>query len=362
MTETRRRRLPLAAALLVVVLVAGMLLVRARRDEESGRIEPGADRRPVLGVEPGQVVPVQLLGSLEQGVPIGNGNFADPFVLVDGPEVYAYATNVRGANVPVSRSLSSDSAEYLGDAMPTLASWTSPGAVWAPSVYRRADGSYVLFYTSVFGITDHQCVGRALSSSPAGPFVDESTEPLECPLDLGGAIDPSMIVVDGQAHLIYKADGNCCDLPTSIWSVPLTDDLLSLAGEPSKLIDADQGWEGGVVEGPEMVAVDGTLLLFYSGNDWATRHYAIGYAVCETVTGPCTKPQGSPLHASTTHAAGPGGQTVVLAGGEVGLAYHAWLPGHVNTRNGERRLYLGRVTVADGRVTFVPYESEGRTR
>lgn len=358
MVRARPRRLILLAVV-ALALVGTALIARARHDDRLGGPEvtsaPG-DRRPVMGIAPDTTVTVQLLGSLQKGVPVGNGNFADPFVLIDGTEVYAYATNVQGANIPVSRSVSSDTAEYLGDAMPDLATWTKPGAVWAPSVYRRADGTYVMLYDSIYGITNHQCVGRAVSSSPTGPFVDDSTEPLMCPLDLGGAIDASMVTIDGQPHLVYKADGNCCDLPTSIWTAPLSDDLLSVAGEPTQVLTADQKWEDGVVEGPEMAEIDGTLFLFYSGNDWATEHYAIGYAVCESVTGPCSKPLDQPLHASTADAKGPGGQTVVIGGDTVALGYHAWLPGKVNTRTGERRLYLGEVTVADGLVTFDPYE------
>ena len=141
-----------------------------------------------------------------------------------------------------------------------------------------------------------------------------------------------MVVVDGQPWLVYKADGNCCSLPTSIWSVPLSDDLLSVAGEATQLLTADQAWEDGIVEAPEMVEVDGTLYLFYSGNEWATADYAVGYAVCESVTGPCTKPASTPFHASTADAKGPGGQTFFVVDGRTVMAFHGWLPGHVDAR------------------------------
>jgi hypothetical protein len=92
-----------------------------------------------------------------------------------------------------------------------------------------------------------------------------------------------------------------------------------------------------------MVELDGEYLLFYSGNDWRTADYAVGYATCESVTGPCTKPDDGPFHASTRHADGPGGQTFFLVGDQVVMGYHAWLPGRVDTRTGERELFLAEV-------------------
>jgi hypothetical protein len=354
--RARPAHLVTAVVVLVVLLVAGVALWR--RHDADGGPDVGTsaeDRRPPLGVPPGADVGVEIAKALDKGVPVGKGNFADPFVLLDGDEVYAYATNVQGANIPVSRSVSATEAQYLGDALPTLPAWTHPGAVWAPSVYERADGTYVMFYNSVFGVTGHQCVGRATATAPAGPFVDDTTAPLECPIALGGAIDPSMIVVDGRPWLVYKADGNCCSLPTSIWSVPMSDDLLSLDGQPTQLLTADQPWEGGITEAPEMIEVDGTLYLFYSGNEWSTADYAVGYAVCQSVTGPCTKPQATPFHSSTSDAKGPGGQTFFSVDGHTVMAFHGWLPGHVDTHGGQRRLYLGEVTFDGSAATFTPY-------
>jgi hypothetical protein len=321
-------------------------------------VHPAADRRPRgQGVRTTDVS-MQAAPALDTGVPVAQGNFADPFLLVVGDVVYAYATNVVGANIPVLRSASSTEAVYLGDALPTLPAWTEQGAVWAPSVYARADGSYVLFYDSLYGITGHQCVSRAVAKDPAGPFVDDSTQPFVCPLTEGGAIDASMVTVDGQPWLVYKADGNCCDLPTSIWSVPLSDDLLSLAGTPTQLITADQGWEGGVVEAPEIVEVQGSLYLFYSGNDWNSGNYAVGYATCASMTGPCSKPSTSPLLAAGGDVAGPGGQTLVFtpaSDSRAVVGYHGWLPGKVGAPGGERRLYVGEVSFADGAVSVIPY-------
>jgi len=50
---------------------------------------------------------------------------------------------------------------------------------------------------------ERQCISRAVSDNPAGPFVDERSEPLVCQLELGGSIDPSPFVdADGTPYLL----------------------------------------------------------------------------------------------------------------------------------------------------------------
>ena len=307
-------------------------------------------RPPTKGPEggPGTAEPLNTVDGLVSGKPIIDGDFADPFVLDVGDFTYTYATNTTDANVPVLRTEGYTTAYYLGDAMPTLPAWTSKGFIWAPAVWARPDGNYVLYYAGADNSSGRMCVSRALGPSPAGPFVDDSSAPFVCPLDLGGAIDPAVVVDKGKPYLLYKSDGNCCDIPTSLWSVPLSDDGLSLAGSPTRLIGDDQSWEGGNTEAPAMVAVDGKYLLFYSANDWSTADYAVGYATCESVTGPCAKPETSSWFSSTANAKGPGGQEFFEADGQVWMVYHGWLPGEVNTPNGQRRLYLDILTVGSG--------------
>ena len=303
---------------------------------------------PVGG--PGTVENLDNISGLLSGAPILDADFADPFMLDLGDVAYGYASNTTSANVPVTRFEGYrfdgyGQATYLGDAMPTIPSWSSKDFIWAPAVYARPDGQYVMYYAGLYNPSGRQCVSRALSSSPAGPFVDNSTEPFVCPLDLGGAIDPSVVVDNGKPYLIYKNDGNCCKITTSLWSVPLSADGLSLNGQPTKLVSNDQPWEGGNIEAPSMVAVGNKYLLFYSANDWSTSNYAIGYAVCDTITGPCTKPDDEAWMSSTTDAQGPGGQEFFPAGDQVWMVYHGWLPGEVNTPDGERRLYLDDISV-----------------
>lgn len=346
--------------LLIVVAVAGLLAGASACGDPPSTAEGVAatQRPPTRGPEggPGTEERLNTISGLVAGEPLLPGDFADPFVLDLGPAAYVYATNTVDANIPVVRSNNYTEAFYLGDAMPNLPSWTSKGFIWAPAVWARPDGNYVLYYAGLDNASGKQCVSRAVSSSPAGPFVDDSSAPFVCPLDQGGAIDPAIVVDNGNPYLLYKNDGNCCGITTTLWSVPLSSDGLSLNGTPTALLSDDQGWEGGNTEAPSMVAVGDKYLLFYSANNWATDKYAIGYGVCDSVTGPCRKPEGDAWMTSTSTAKGPGGQEFFEADNQVWMVYHGWLPGQVDTPDGQRRLFLDVITVTDDVPTRIGAE------
>jgi beta-xylosidase len=184
-----------------------------------------------------------------------------------------------------------------------------------------------------------------------GPFEDTSTGPLVCPTELGGAIDPSPFVAeDGRAYLLWKSDGNCCGVPTRIFSQPISDDGLQLTEPPREVLTSTLPWEAGVVEAPSMVEHDGVHYLFYSGNAWDTAEYAIGYATCDTPVGPCTKPLDHPWLGSSAAAGGPGGQELFIdPAGDLRMVFHAWLNGVVGYEAGSfRGLHTVGVDFRDG--------------
>lgn len=275
-------------------------------------------------------------------------DFADPFVLSVADAYYAYATNAGGGTI---QAIASDDLRewwWLGDALEALPGWARPNATWAPSVLVRGD-RVVAYYTARESASGRQCISRAVADHPAGPFADGTDEPMVCQADRGGSIDPSPVVdADGRAWLLWKSER-----PAEIWSQRLSDDGLALTGEPVRLLEVDQAWEGTVVEGPSMVVVDGDHHLFYSGNDWNSANYAIGWAACESPSGPCRKGDG-PVLRSGDGLAGPGGQELFRdADGRLRMAYHAWLDGEVGYPN-RRLLQLATVGFDAGRPVIAP--------
>jgi hypothetical protein len=330
--------------LIGVSIFAGLISAPPAGAKDPNDAQAG-QRLPTRGPVKSNSVPkaerdVNLVDGLLRGVPIVEGDFADPFALAERDALYIYATNTVDANIPVIRIRKNQlfKAQYLGDALPTLPSWTVKGFQWAPSVWAAPDGSFVMYYTtpSSAGFGNKQCISRATSSDPAGPFVDNSTEAFICPLSEGGAI--------------WKSDGNCCNLATVIYSQPLTSDGLSVAGPPVELITASQPWEDNLVEGPSMIRKGATYYLFYSANQWDTTNYAIGAATCTSVSGPCTKPEDKPWMDSGTFSKGPGGQEFFESAGKPGIwmVHHGWLPNQAGTPDGQRRLYLDKLGFQQG--------------
>ena len=125
---------------------------------------------------------------------------------------------------------------------------------------------------------------------------------------------------------------------------------LQVFGPATALIRNDQAWEGNVVEAPSMVVHDGRFFLFYSGNAWDSREYATGYAVCDTVRGPCTKPHDRPWLDTDSHISGPGGLSVFVGpAGESFCVYHAWLGNQIGyDHGGSRALFVTQLTWNDG--------------
>ena len=140
--------------------------------------------------------------------PVYGKNFADPQVVAVDNIFYAFATNGALGNVQTLTSTDLVSWDEVGDALPVLPSWTSPGRVWAPEVAVHAADRYVMYYTSRDDVSDRQAVGVAVASVPEGPYVDKSSQPLISQVDEGGSIDASPFQDStGRRWLYWKNDG-----------------------------------------------------------------------------------------------------------------------------------------------------------
>jgi beta-xylosidase len=243
-----------------------------------------------------------------------------------------------------------------------LPRWQSvePDKTWAPEV-AKIGARFVMYYVGRSLEAGRQCISVATADQAEGPFQDSSAAPLVCQAELGGSIDPSRFVdADGTPYLLWKNDGNCCGQPTDFWGQRLTEDGLSLSGQPQRLgIRNDQAWEGSVVEAPVVLLHGGRYYLFYSANAYDQAAYAVGYGVADQVLGPYTKPAGRPILSSRGSAGGPGGQSVVVGPrGGLWFVYHAWAADRVGySHAGVRSMWLDRLTF-DGARPIVEGEEE----
>ena len=366
----RRSRIVLALLSLVGIVAAGLVVL------------PAAQARDTLPTPFGQdpVVPGQPY----------TGDFPDPWVIRIGPLYYAYSTTTYNLNLPMLRSTDlhtwttrpATPDNPAGDAMLQPATWaaTRPpqpdGRVrpiqgpWAPAVTRIAPHNFVLAYAvQVAGLPGTtMCISLAHATTPYGPFVDTTTAPTVC--SPRGAIDPQVFMAPtGRPWLVWKAD----HFPAQLWTKPM--DLAAtgvLATRPAHfLAKVKQPWEGSIIENPAMIRFHKRYYLFYSANSYASTRYAIGYLICKSFQGRCTRPRKGPLLATTGAIAGPGGPAPFIdPRGRLRLGYHAWNTGSVGYAAtgdacalvpgscGQRRLYIATLGLkSHGRLRVVRYRS-----
>lgn len=263
--------------------------------------------------------------------PVIDQDFPDPDILKVGDTYYAYATNAGSYNIQMAQSTDLVNWQLLGDPLPQLPAWARKGFTWAPEVTTSADGNtYIMYFTARDDASDKQCIGAATSDKPEGPFEGAGDKAFICQADIGGSIDASSFVDDdGKRYVLWKNDGNCCNALVHLYLQEVSDDGLTLEGQPAQLITNDQWWEGRLVEAPTLWKHEGKYHLFYSANHYAGADYTTGYAVADAATGPYTK-QEKPFMATDFEngaTIGPGGQDIVIdKEGETWIAFHSWNP------------------------------------
>jgi hypothetical protein len=320
-------------------------------------------------------------------------NFPDPSIVWSGGTAYAYATSTGGAYLPVMTStdlrtwtarpkyaqpscVGGSVDPYFNDALPCPARWAPDRNVggrlkkeaWAPGA-ARIGNRWVVFYSVRQRLDrDRFCISVATSTSPLGPFTDDTSGPLVCDADPNGSIDPQPFVdTDGTPYLLWKSEGVPGSMPTRIWGRRLdaSGTTFTSGSTARELLRTSQGWEGNVIENPAMVRHQGRLLLFYSGNEHRSARYATGYATCSSPLGPCTKSGANPVLASRGSRLGPGGPAPFVDGqGRLLLGYHWWNAPHTSypafpdcqrsgtcATQGQRRLGVGQVVTSGSTLT-----------
>ena len=295
--------------------------------------------------------------------PLKINNIGDPFVLKasDG-KYYCYATSAYdGYLVWISEDLVN--WESKGHAYRTdYTSWAGSD-FWAPEVYEH-NGRYIMFYSARWQENGSLRIGTAVSSSPLGPFTDTKNEPM---FDFGyAAIDANVLIDGDKNYLFYSRDcsENIIDgRPEShIYGVELSDDLLSIKGEPVLLLKPDQDWEfksGGYLwnEAPFSFAHNGKYYLMYSANFYGDMTYSVGYATASSPLGVYVKSEENPILESVPKPAkadeddialaeisGPGHNCVTTSpdGSEFFVVYHTHMDAFI--AGGDRQVCIDRMT------------------
>ena len=257
-------------------------------------------------------------------VPVFGRDFPDPSVIASGGRYYAFGTQTawepRGHVFPILVSVDLTSWTYAGDVFSAPPVW-GRGDWWAPAVVKKGDTFY-LYYSGYARSSEMHCIAAATSTAPFGPYTDHG--PIACGDGTSaGYIDASPLVAGDRAYLYFSVDGPDHH---SISVMPLSADMLRVAGPRVELLGITQDWErtgAGTVEGPSVFASGSLYVMLYSGGDWRGR-YGMGYAIASSPFGPFVK-SGSALLRNGGPLVGPGGGSFFVASsGLPWLVYHGW--------------------------------------
>ncbi len=258
---------------------------------------------------------------------------ADPGILTHDGIYYLYTT---GFGIPVYSS--EDLVNWKSRGFALKGGKAGKRKYWAPEVIEK-DGKFLMHYSAELPGLGHR-IFAGVSDSPLGPFTDEA-KPM---FDLGTAfIDAHVFIdTDGKAYLFASRD--ISQNPTSsIYAVPLKDNLVELDGEPKFCIGPNGAWEGRKWnEAPFVVKHKQTYYLMYSAGFFGSENYAIGYATAESPLGPWKKYAGNPILSKTSEVAGPGHHCVTKSpdASETFIVYHSLKnPGH----NYKRQIHMDRL-------------------
>lgn len=289
--------------------------------------------------------------SLSYCNPVWPHYFADPFVLRWGSDYYAYGT----AEEPY-RSADGRVFAFAVLRSNDLVRWTAAGGVlelsgadrdrayWAPEVAAH-DGSFLLYYSSApRGRDELHRIHVARAGTPLGPF--EPRGPV-LPESEGFCIDahPFRDPVDGRWYLFFARDYFEERTGTGVAVAPLADELDRVAGPSRAVVRATADWQiyernrtlygrsweaWHTVEGPCVVFRAGRYYCFYSGGNWQTGDYGVGFASAAAPAGPWQPaPDEGPvvLRQRPGRVLGPGHNSHAVApDGTEFLVYHAWDP------------------------------------
>ena len=213
---------------------------------------------------------------------------ADPYILLEGDTYYAYGTHDSdGIHCYSSTDLRAwkDEGQALSKANTTEQKW-----FWAPEVYHVKD-KYIMYFSA------NEHLYAATANSPKGPFKQVGTYQMNNLIGDEKCIDSHVFIdEDSTAYIFFVrfTDGNC------IWQAQLGEDFITpIEGTLRKCFAASQDWElkmGRVNEGPNVIRQGRRYYLTYSGNDYQSQDYAVGYATTTNIAkGSWTKYAGNPI-------------------------------------------------------------------
>lgn len=268
---------------------------------------------------------------------------ADPYILLENGKYYAYGTHDANG----IRCYSSDDLRTWKDEGLSLSktNTTEQQWFWAPEVY-HVNGHYIMYFSA------NEHLFAATADSPKGPFKQVGSYQMEKLIGSEKCIDSHVFFDDnGKAYVFFVrfTDGNC------IWQAELEDDYITpKVGTLRKCFAVSQSWEdkmGRVNEGPNVIKIGRRYFLTYSGNDYRSQDYGVGYATTTNIaSGSWGKYAGNPILCRFDDLVGTGHHSLFYdKEGILRIVFHAH---ESKEKVGNRLMYIGTMKATSSRLTM----------
>jgi beta-xylosidase len=251
--------------------------------------------------------------------PIGITNIGDPFVLKHEDVYYLYATSfIDGFNCWTS----TDFINWQGPIQVYKVGERSFGYkdFWAPEVIYQNE-TFIMHYSARDKKSHSLRIGVATSKTPLGPFIDVYDQrPM---FDFGFAAIDGHVFIDDDKKRYFYFDKDCSEHiyngyhESHIYVTEIDETFTKIDYNIKCIIKPEQEWEikSGKWrwnEGAFMVKENNLYYLMYSAGFYASRDYAIGYAVSNSPVGPFVKAEENPILAYVENkVSGPGHNSVI---------------------------------------------------
>lgn len=214
---------------------------------------------------------------------------ADPTIFHYGKMYYLYGTGGGNKDDGFKVFTSTDLKDWKdnGYVLKGGESYGTKG-FWAPQVFYYDNKFYIIY-------TANEHIAIASANSPLGPFKQDSIKPVSSSVRM---IDPFVFFDHGKIYLYHVR----LDKGNRIFVAEMNKDMRTVKESTlHECIHADQPWEDKagskwkVTEGPTVQHYKQWYYLIYSANDFRNIHYAVGYAISKSPTGPWEKFTGNPM-------------------------------------------------------------------
>ena len=263
--------------------------------------------------------------------PIGIINIGDPYVIKHEGRYYLYATSFVDG--------------FLCWQSNDLMHWDTPVQVykkgeksfgytdfWAPEVIFQ-NGKFIMHYSARWVKNDSLRIGVATSDSPLGPFIDVfDQQPM---FDYGYAVIDGHVFIDDDGTRYFYYDKDCSENiingnhESHIYVTTLDHTFTRIVEDSKVVIKPEQPWEIQTGtwrwnEGAFVIKHQQRYYLMYSAGFYASKNYAIGYAVADHPRGLFVKSLQNPvLSFIENKVSGPGHNSVIEGpDGKLYCVYH----------------------------------------